>query len=61
MSTGEQQAGALGTFFPVLLLTDSAAWKKTPRKIGIKMVRLLKNPVFSQRAWFCCLEMARGG
>lgn len=47
--------------FPVLLMTDSAAWKKTPRKIGMKMVRLLKNPVFSQRAWFCCLEMVRGG
>lgn len=26
--------------FPVLLMTDSAAWKQTPGKIRMKMVRL---------------------
>lgn len=60
MSRGDLQAGALGTLFSSAD-DDSAAWKKTPRKIGMKMVRLLENPVFSQRAWFCCLEMAKGG
>lgn len=39
MSTGEVQAGALGSLFSIAA-DDSAVWNKIPRKIGIKMVRL---------------------